>query len=73
MFMFYILELKENCLALIKSSINCIKVSNAFIKKARPSQPVEHETLHLKVVGSSSTSGEHFMILLGSILLAGTS
>ena len=36
---------------------------------ARLAQSVEHETLNLRVVGSSPTLGEHFIILKPIILL----
>ena len=36
---------------------------------ARLAQSVEHETLNLRVVGSSPTLGEHFIILKPLILL----
>ena len=41
----------------------------SFFTTARLAQSVEHETLNLRVVGSSPTLGEHFIMTILNVAL----
>ena len=48
---------------------NIIEVFSVFGILARLAQSVEHETLNLRVVGSSPTLGDHFFIFCTTLIL----
>ena len=53
---------------IITKTIIYVKYS-AFVKSARLAQSVEHETLNLRVVGSSPTLGDvHFLLLFSTTI-----